>query len=283
VVLGAVEGITEFLPISSTGHLVVVERLFGLGGSVGARDLLDSYAVIIQGGAILAVAWLFWGRLLAAAAALGGVLRLPGFRRDVAPADRRLAVGIVVAVAPAGLIGFLAGDAVKDHLFSPGPIAVAWVAGGAALLGVAGWLHRRSSAGEDGGLGLEQFTWQQALVVGLAQALALWPGVSRSLVTIVAGCLVGLALPAAVELSFLVGFVLLLAASVFELLKHGGDILAVYGWFDPLLGLAVAFVCAVASIRWLIRVISGRSLAGFGWYRLGAAALAFGLLATGRI
>lgn len=282
VVLGVVEGITEFLPISSTAHLVVTERLLGLGGSARAFDLLDSYAVIIQGGAILAVAWLFRRRLVAAAAALGGTVRLPGFRRDVVPADRRLVVALIVAVAPAGLIGLVAGDVVKARLFSPGPIALAWVAGGAALLGVAGWLQHRSAGGDEGGFGLDQVTGRQALVIGLAQAVALWPGMSRSLVTIVAGCLVGFTLPAAVEFSFLLGFVLLLAASGLEIARAGGDIIAAYGWATPLLGMAVAFVSAVAAIRWLLRIISGKSLAGFGWYRLAAGLLTFGLLAAGR-
>lgn len=107
-------------------------------------------------------------------------------------------------------------------------------------------------------MGLDQVTARHALVIGLAQVLALWPGVSRSLVTIVAGCLVGLTLPAAVELSFLLGFVVLLAASGLELCSHGGGILAAYGWAGPLLGLGVAFVSAVAAIRWLPRVVSGR-------------------------
>jgi len=283
VVLGAVEGITEFLPVSSTGHLVLTERLLGLGGNARSLDLLDSYAVVIQGGAILAVAWLFWRRLSQVAVALVAMLGLPGFHLDVHPRDRRLAVAIVIAVAPAGLIGLVAGDTVQHRLFSPGPIALAWVAGGVALLGLSGWINRRGLAGEDGGLGLDQLAWQRALIIGLAQALALWPGVSRSLVTIVAGCLVGLSLSAAVELSFLLGFVLLLAASGLEILKHGAGIISAYGWFNPLLGLVVAFMFAITSIRWLLRVISGRSLSGFGWYRLAAALLALGLMAAERV
>lgn len=283
VILGAIEGITEFLPVSSTGHLVVAQRLLGLGDTAPERDALDSYAVIIQGGAILAVAWLFWGRLVGVTAALARMLPLPGVCRDVAPADRRLAMALIVAVAPAGLIGFIGGDAVQRHLFSPGPIALAWVVGGAVLLGLAGWLHHRGVGGDAVGFGLDQVTAQHAFVIGLAQALALWPGVSRSLVTIVAGCLVGLTLPAAVELSFLLGFVVLVAASGLEIVTHGGDIIAAYGWAGPLLGLVVAFISAVAAIRWLLRVISGRSLAGFGWYRLAAAAVTFSLLGAGRL
>ena len=109
------------------------------------------------------------------------------------------------------------------------------------MLGAAGWLHRHNVAGDDGGIGLNEITDRQALLIGLAQALALWPGVSRSLVTIVAGCLVGLTLSAAVELSFLLGFVLLIAASGLELLKHGDTIISTYGWVNPLVGLVVAF------------------------------------------
>jgi undecaprenyl-diphosphatase len=148
---------------------------------------------------------------------------------------------------------------------------------------VASWLHRRGEAGGSGGFSLEELTWQHGLAIGLAQSLALWPGVSRSLVTIVAGCLIGMTLAAAVEFSFLVGFVVLLAATGLEIVKHGGDIIDAYGWTNPIIGLVVAFLSAVAAIRWLLRILSGRSLAGFGWYRLAAAALTFGLLAAGHI
>lgn len=283
VILGAVEGVTEFLPVSSTGHLIVTQRLLGLGRTPESISALDSYAVVIQGGAILAVAWLFWGRLAGVVRAVGAAAALPGCRRVVRPADRRLAVAIVVAAAPAGVLGLALGDQVRRHLFAPGPIALAWAAGGLVLLAVAGRLRPAPAAGERGPVPLDFVTLRQAAVIGLAQALALWPGVSRSLVTIAAGCVVGLALPAAVELSFLVGFFVLLGAAAVALLRDGGAVVAAFGWVSPLLGLVVAFVCATAAIRWLVGVVSGRSLAALGWYRLGAAAATLALLAAGRI
>lgn len=282
-ILGAVEGITEFLPVSSTGHLLVSGRLLGLSEDTRTADALDSYAVIIQGGAILAVAWVFRDRLSGVARAMFGVLRRRADRRDGPDPGRAVAIAILVAAAPAAVLGLVAGGLVKRHLFSPAPIAVAWAAGGIALLATAGWLRRQGTGGQWGGVSLEQVTAGHAVIIGMAQAVALWPGVSRSLVTIVAGCLAGLTLAAAVELSFLVGFVVLLGASGFEGVRHGSDIVSAYGWGTPLLGVAVAFVCAAASIRWLLRVVSDSSLAGFGWYRLAASAATVALLAVGRL
>ena len=283
IVLGIVEGITEFLPVSSTGHLVVTERLLGLGADRQALEALDSYAVIIQGGAILAVAWIFRDRLLRTAIALGTMLRLPVLSRQVALEDRRLAVALLIAISPAGILGVVAGDAVKAHLFSPGPIALAWAAGGLAILGLADRLRRRETQSRGSGAEIDQLSWQQAFIVGLVQAVALWPGMSRSLVTIVAGCLVGLSLTAAVELSFLLGFGLLLAASGYEMLRHGETIIQTFGWVNPTVGLAVAYLSALIAIRWLLQTLSWGSMAGFGWYRIGAALLTLGLLTSGRI
>lgn len=283
VVLGAVEGVTEFLPVSSTAHLVVVERLLGLTGAAGASDALDAYAVVIQAGAILAVACLFHRRLLGAAAAVATSVGLAPFRRSARAGDRRVAVAVLVAAAPAGSVGLLAGDAVQRTLFAPVPIAGAWAVGGVALLLVARWSPAPAATAGRQGVPLELVTWQQALVVGLAQSLALWPGVSRSLVTIAAGLLVGLTVGAAVELSFLVGFVVLLAASGLELSRQGGGIVAAYGWLNPLLGMAVAFVCAAGAVRWLTTAVSAKHLAGFGCYRLAAAALTLAFVAAGWI
>jgi len=259
VLLGLVEGLTEFLPVSSTGHLTVVERLLDLRSSAA-----DAYVIVIQGGAIAAVLVLYRDRLR---------LVMRGFfgRSEV---GRRLAIALVVAFAPAAATGFVFGDAIKDRLFGVGPVAVAWAVGGVGMLLIA----RRIGGG---GTSLEDLRWRQAAMIGVAQVAALWPGVSRSLVTIVAGVAVGLSLPAAVEFSFLLGFVTLGAATGFEAARQGGDILATFGVLAPAVGFVVAFAAAVASVRWMVAYLRHGSLAVFGVYRLVVAVVAAVLLAAG--
>lgn len=259
VVLGLVEGVTEFLPVSSTGHLTVAERLLDLRSSAA-----DAYAIVIQGGAIAAVLVLYRARLRVMVEGVIG--------RDVV--GRRLAVAVAVAFVPAAVIGLVFGDVIKDRLFGVGPVAAAWAAGGIAILVAA----RRIRGG---GVPLESLAWRQAAVIGVAQAAALWPGVSRSLVTIIAGVAVGLSLPAAVEFSFLVGFVTLGAATGFETVRQGGDIVATFGVAAPIVGFVVAFAAAVASVRWMVAYLRDGSLAVFGVYRLVVAAAALVLLAAG--
>jgi undecaprenyl-diphosphatase len=267
VVLGAVEGITEFLPVSSTGHLVVAQRLLGLGHDGPTRAALDSYLIVIQGGAILAVAWLLRRRL----AAMGRAL-LPHGRET----ERGLIGSILTAAVPTAIIGLALGDVVQRHLFGVGPVAAAWVVGGLALLILDRRIDRRA------GLPLQAVTSRQALAIGLVQSLALWPGMSRSLVTIAGGCAVGLSLSAAVEFSFLLGLVTLLGATGLELVRHGSEIVTTFGLATPLLGAGVAFVTAVASIRWLVGMLSRRGMAPFGWYRLTAGVVAASLLLLAR-
>jgi len=260
--LGAVEGVTEFLPVSSTAHLAVVERLFGMARGAEERAVLDSYLVVVQGGAILAVAWLYRRRLTA-------MVFRPG------AGGRRILAAVMVASAPAGAAGLVVGDLVKRRLFDPAPIALAWLVGGVAILIVA-----KRVAGRPG-RPLESIGWGAAGMVGVAQCLALWPGTSRSLVTILAGVLAGLSLAAAVELSFLLGFVTLLGASGLETLRHGSDVITTLGWAGPLVGAAVAFVTAVVAIRGMVGLLNRRDLRPFGYYRIGAAATTAGLIAAG--
>ena len=260
VILGIVEGITEYLPVSSTGHLVVVQRWLGLGDAAG-RDAADTFAIAIQIGAILAVVLLYRARIVSMLNGIAG--------RD--PEGRRVLGLLVTSFLPAAALGAAFGDAIKDELFSPGPVVTAWVVGGVFLLV---WKPRRD------GTTLGQLSTRGAIVIGFAQALALWPGVSRSLVTIAAAVLVGLSLSAALEYSFLLGLATLSAATVFDLAKNGGQLVDDYGVVRPLLGVVIAFVTAAAAVRWLVGYLNERPLSHFGWYRLVAAGVTLVLWST---
>ena len=260
IVLGIVEGITEYLPVSSTGHLVVVQRWLGLGDSAG-RDAADTYAIAIQLGAILAVLLLYRRRI---GSMLSGIVG-----RD---SDGRRLLGLLVAsFIPAAALGAAAGDSIKDKLFSPGPVVIAWAVGGVFLLV---WRPKH------GARSLTELTTSNAVVIGLAQALALWPGVSRSLVTIAAALFVGVTLPAALEYSFLLGLATLSAATVFDLAQHGDQLVNDYGLARPLLGVAIAFMTAAAAVKWLVAYLTNKPLSRFGWYRLGAAVVTLALWST---
>ena len=270
VVLGLVEGITEFLPISSTGHLLVASRIMGLPDSGAAGDALKSYEIAIQFGAILAVL-----------AAVPPPCRRDGRRAASAAAEqgRQLLIAVAIAFVPAAVVGLVSEKLIKDVLFGVAPVVIAWIVGGVAVLE----LSRRGLVGPRGGRALEAITTRDAVVIGAAQVLALWPGTSRSLVTIVAALLLGLSMEAAVEFSFLLGFVTLGAATVYETLKDGKLMIDTFGVAIPLLGLVVAFVAAVVSIKWMVGYLRRHDLAIFGWYRLVVAALAITLVATGTI
>ncbi len=264
LLLGAVEGLTEYLPLSSTGHLLVTGRLLGLWQNEQTKAAADAYAVCIQLGAILAVF----------------VVSFPWIRRLVRGLFGRDAAGLrllgclALAFLPAALFGLAFEDRLKQYLFNVPAVAAAWVAGGLFILLA---LRKPGSAG---GRALEQLGWQTALWIGLAQVLALWPGVSRSLVTIGAGILLGLSVPAAVEFSFLLGLVTLGAATIYEALTKGRQIVALFGWLNPVIGLAAAAVTAFLAVRWMVSYLNQKSPAVFGWYRLAAGAAAAILLAV---
>lgn len=263
IILGAVEGITEFLPISSTGHLLVTQRLLGLGTGPG-KAAADTYAIAIQLGAILAVVALYRHRISELA---NGVIG-----RDAT--GRQLLTRLIVAFVPAAAIGVAFGDSIKQHLFGPWPIVVAWAAGGAFLL----WWRPRY-----GTTAIEKLTIRHAAIIGCAQILALLPGTSRSLVTIVAALALGLSMSAAVEFSFLLGLATLTAATALDLAKDGNTLLNDYGWRTPLLGALIAFLTAMAAVRWLVTYLRTEPLTIFGWYRLLAAAVTVGLILGGAI
>ena len=268
-VLGFVEGVTEYLPISSTGHLHVTQRLLDVGATDATEDAADTYAITIQGGAILAVLLLYRRRLATMVSGLLG--------RD--EPGRRVLLAVVVAVIPAVVTAVLFEQSIKDNLLGVGPIVGAWIAGGLLIL----WLAPRLRELGSRGIPLDEITPRHAAIIGIAQILALWPGTSRSLVTIVAGVFLGLSLAAAVEFSFLLGFVTLAGATAYETLKNGNNLIDTYGIVNPLIGFVVAFVAAAVAIRWMVTYLQRHDLSIFGWYRLAIAALTLVLLATGAI
>ena len=267
VILGLVEGLTEYLPVSSTGHLLVTTDLLGLATNDDAETALDTYAICIQAGAILAVFVLYRQRIKEM---LDGLL---GRSDD----GRRVLFGVIAAFIPTAIIGLLLVDVVRSRLFGVGPVAAAWLVGGLAIIALT-----RSGLLQRAGTELANISIRQAVLIGLAQTIALWPGVSRSLITIVAGVVVGLSLAAAVEFSFLLGLATLGAATVVTGLEDGGQLIELFGWFTPVVGLIVAFAAALASIRWMVSWLQDRSLNVFGFYRIAVGLLAFGLVAAGR-
>jgi undecaprenyl-diphosphatase len=269
IVLGIVEGLTEYLPISSTGHLLVTARILDLPTSGAAGDAVKSYEIAIQFGAILAVLLLYRHRVWT---------MVEGLTNRSAD-GRRLLVAVAIAYVPAAVVGVISEKAVKDVLFGTWPVVVAWILGGVIVIA----LSRMGKLGPRGGRALDTITPRDALVIGGAQVLALWPGTSRSLVTIVAALLIGVSMEAAVEFSFLLGFVTLSAATLYETAKDGRLMLDTFGLGTPLLGLVVAFVFAALAIKWMVGYLSHHDLAIFGWYRLAVAVLVIVLVATGAI
>ena len=265
VVLGLVEGITEFLPISSTGHLLVAERILDVGQHPSTKSAADTYTIGIQIGAILAVVVLYFGRLRRMAEGVIG--------KD--PGGRTSLVAVLIAFVPAAVVGFIGSQFIEKHLLSVWPVIAAWIIGAFVIFAFA---KRFSSSTV--GTALDAISVRQAVIIGVAQCAALWPGTSRSMVTILAALLVGLSLSAAIEFSFLLGLLTVSAATAYGMLRHGGELIDAYGIVNPLIGVVVAFVSAVVAVRWMVTYLQRHSLAIFGWYRLAVAALTIGLLAT---
>ncbi len=274
-VLGVIEGLTEYLPISSTGHLLVASDILGLGTTEADLQAANTYAIAIQFGAILAVAGLFWTRFRDMLLGLVG-------RSDE---GRHLLVILVVAFAPAAVLGFLFDDQIEEALFSSWPIIAAWAVGGFLILGLerTGRIPHRDEVVEAGRDRVLEISVRQAAIIGLVQCLAMWPGTSRSLAAILGALLVGVGMGAAVEFSFLLGFVTLTAASAYSLMSDGGALFDQFGVVNPLIGLVFAFISAVLAIKWMIGYLQSHSLAVFGWYRIVAAGLTAGLVISGAL
>ena len=280
LILGLVEGITEYLPISSTGHLILTNHLLGLDSSeplldqegkiiltpagepVSLKTAADAYAIVIQAGAILAVLILYWPRIWQV---LLGIL---GF----SPHGRRLARNLMVAFLPAAVLGLLLDDWIESKLFAPLPIAVALFLGGLLMLGVESW--RKTQLADDEDItDLHTLGVKQCLFIGILQCVAMWPGTSRSMMTIVGGYIAGLSPAKAAEFSFLLGLITLSAAAGYKTVTSGPEMFLVIETGPLIVGILVAFISAALAVKWLVRYLTRHGLALFAWYRFVLAGL----------
>ncbi|NGZ84797.1 undecaprenyl-diphosphate phosphatase [Duganella aceris] len=247
IVMGVVEGVTEFLPISSTGHLIIAGELLNFLD----KEKRDIYEIFIQLGAMLAVVWEYRARI-------GGTL--VGAARG--GPQRRLLLGLSAAFVPAAILGLLFGKAIKTYLFAPVPVAIAFIVGGLVILYVERLQHTARVHDVD------NMSLRDSVKVGLLQCLALLPGTSRSGATIIGGLFVGLSRKTATEFSFFLGIPTLGAASLYSLYKVRATLsMDDAGIFA--VGFIAAFVSAFFAIRALIRFITNHTFAGFAWYRIG--------------
>jgi undecaprenyl-diphosphatase len=247
--LGLVEGITEFLPVSSTGHLIIVSRALGLSG-----EFVDAFNIAVQSGAILAVVILRRERFA----------RLLPNRPDGALDGKRGLWHLFLITSPALILGYFFRHAIEERLFAPLPVALAFAVGGLAIL-----LLDRERRGRD----LDSLSDRDALLIGLVQCLALWPGMSRSGCTIIGALLLGFRRDVATELSFLAAVPVLLAATGYEALKHRH---AFAGEMAPfVVGWLAAFVSACLAIQGFLALLKRRGLKPFGWYRVVVAPLVY--------
>lgn len=243
--LGVVEGVTEFLPISSTGHLILVEDLLGFEGPSGKL-----FEIVIQLGAILSVVWIYRDKLWRTALGLF----------SSSPA-RRLTFNILIAFLPAAVVGALAHDFIKAALFSPWVVSVALVAGGIAILLIER-LQKTYSV-----TAVEDLSPGRALAIGLFQCVAMIPGVSRAAATIMGALLMGVSRPAAAEFSFLLAIPTMFGATAYDLYQNR-DTLTSDGLAVIAVGFVVSFIVALIVVKWLLRYISAHDFGAFAIYRI---------------
>ena len=275
IILGLVEGLSEYLPISSTGHLIIVSSLLGLDRDPDLKTAVDAFNIVVQGGAILAVLGLFWPRVWQMIQGLLG-RSAPGLR---------LARNIIVAFLPAAVFGVLLDDIIEATLFRPWPVIGALAVGGVILLGMRRWQNAiyataKSDTESSSFVALEDLSWQRALIIGLLQCVAMWPGTSRSMMTIVGGMFVGLKPKDAAEFSFLLGLPTLGGACVYKLMTRGDAVMSL-GWIPVTLGIVVATVSAALAVKWFVSYLATHGLAIFGWYRIALAIVLTALWLSG--
>ncbi|MEM1221190.1 MAG: undecaprenyl-diphosphate phosphatase [Verrucomicrobiota bacterium] len=288
VILGLVEGITEYLPVSSTGHLILTNAILGLDSSTPALnadgasivveeddgtfrpytigDAAYAYVIVIQAGAIVAVMLLYWQTIW------GLVMGCLGRN----PEGLKLAINLIVAFLPAAVIGLILDDIIESLLGdNVHAVAFALIVGAIVMLGVEKWRKEKNKSGmsSEDGPELHELPIRKALMIGFFQCFAMWPGTSRSMATIVGGYLAGLSPARAAEFSFLLGLITLTAASGYKFVSDGGKMLEALSIGPVLVGCLVAFVSAALAVKWLVTYLSKHGLALFAWYRIALAIL----------
>lgn len=273
LILGLVQGITEFLPISSTGHLIISNHALGLTEQTPIKkstgetllkkdgvtpyslnDAANAYSIIIQGGTILAIVIIYWRRIISI---LRGII-------GQSSQGRLCARNILIAFAPSIAAGLLLEDWIDNYLFHPKTVIFALIAG-AILILVTEKYHKKS---KNNHTDIQDLTPKQSLAIGLMQCVAMWPGTSRSMMTLLGGYLVGLPPIKAAEFSFLLGLVTLCSASIYKTYTQGAYLVEVLSIGPTLFGCLIAFISGAFAVKWLISYISSHSLKIFAWYRI---------------
>jgi undecaprenyl-diphosphatase len=278
IILGLVEGITEYLPVSSTGHLILTAWMLGLQDEPAKKAAVDSFSIIIQGGAILAVLGLYR-------------LRVAAMVRGLVGGDRAgllLFLKLVVAFLPAAVLGVLLDDWIEERLFRPVPVLMALGGGGLLLLVLAPWIRTLVDREKEEKDDFSMLSFKHALAIGFMQTLAMWPGTSRSMVTILGGVLFGLSPRRAAEFSFLLGLPTLGGACVYKLFKEArhdpaGYLESLGGPLPVAVGIVVAAASAALAVKWLVGYLSRGGFAAFGWWRVAVAAALGAAILSGRI
>ncbi|MGZ0708593.1 undecaprenyl-diphosphate phosphatase [Coraliomargarita sp. W4R53] len=291
VILGIVEGITEYLPVSSTGHLILTNAMLGLDANTPMRDsngdlilvqddgvagtrpytigeAAYAYVIVIQAGAIAAVILLYWQTIFKI---LMGCLG-----KD--PQGRKLAINLVCAFIPAAVIGLLLNDWIEATLGdNVRAVAGALVVGAVVMLIVEKWRKhgKKNAITPDDGPSIHELSIRQSVMIGLFQCLAMWPGTSRSMATIVGGYLAGLSPKHAAEFSFLLGLITLSAASGYKIVSDGANMVSALDIGPVLIGCLVAFASSALAVKWLVTYLSKHGLALFAWYRIALAIAVF--------
>ena len=282
-ILGLVEGATEFLPVSSTGHLIVTKAALGLDTgqatvdadeaatepivpeAVSLDQTLDAYLIIIQIGAIAAVLWLYWPQVwLILLGALGRSAQ-----------GWRLGMRLAVAMCPAVVLALVFESLIDRYLFSPYPVALALALGAFVMLGAERWRKHgaRTALSCEASPSLYTLSVKQAFIIGLCQSVAIWPGMSRSMTALVGGYIVGLRPREAAEFSFLLGLPILTGAALYEGVKSGPEIIAAFDWSVVCIGIGTAALAAAFTVKLMLHLLRQWGLGPFAFYRLGLALL----------